>query len=372
MTGRMVRRLLLMACLLVATFTGGCWDSLDIKHQALVFGMAVDAAPGGGFMVSLQMPQPTPTAGRRETSLHGAARTVSVVAPTLVEAFPMAQSLVAQTLQFGHLRAVILGEELARSGAATEHVIESLIRSPAMDDSAFLLVAHGQARDILSSTAQPFVSLFINDLFDNVRQGLPVASRAVWEVLRDIETPGREPFAPGVTMTGEGLQLSGTAIFDGFRVVGWLDEAETRGFLFLTGRGDGLLIAVPTPHGEAGVQILYITSDQRPRVDNGRPVMEVSTRLTGVIMRKPPRLTLIDSGGFRAISRCTERQVEREMRSALDALQKRLKCDAAGMGRSFFYRMPAAWQKFNWKQEFPDLEVRITTHVVLKRKGLLK
>jgi spore germination protein KC len=371
-TGRIARRLLLMACLLVATLTGGCWDIMDIKDQALVFGMAIDAAPGGGFLVSLQVPQPTPSAGRQETSPHGTARTVSVVAPTLVEAFPMAQTLVAQALQFGHLRTVILGEQLARDSAASEHVLEALLRSPLIDDSAFLLVAHGQASDIINCPAQPFVSLFINDLLDNVRQGLPIGSRAVWEMLRDIQTPGREPFAPGVRATVEGPQVSGTAIFDGFRIVGWLDEAETKGFLFLIGRGDGLAIAVPTPDGEAGIQILTVTSHQLPRVENGRPVVEVSTRLTGVITRKPPRLTLIDSSAFRDITRYTEQQVEREMRLALNALQKRLNADAAGMGRSFYYRMPAVWQKLNWKREFPDLKVRITTHAVLSRKGLLK
>jgi spore germination protein KC len=373
MTRRATRALFLLALLAVAALpAGGCWDAVDLKDRALVFGVAIDRAPDGRLVTTMQVSQPAMGGQTRPTIFPGAARNVTVVTPTLNEVVPLVQSMLSQAVLLSHLRAIILGEELARDAGLAELVLETLMRSPSADDSAFLLVAHGRAQDILEVPTQPFPALFLNDMFDNAGQSLPVPRLALWEMLRAIEMPGREACAPGVRVAGTTIQVTGTAVFDGFHMVGWLDDVETRGLLWMLGRGTGLSFSLPTPAGQAGVQAVRTRVMLRPRTDGGRPAMDVTARLVGVVFRKPPRMRTITSRDFALIRRYTELEVERVMKRALDALQKRLMSDVVGMGRVFYYRRPALWEKLNWQEDFPRLPVRLRARVTLERKGLLR
>lgn len=363
--------LLAAAVVLLPLFAAGCWDISDIRDQALVFGIGLDDAPGEQFVMTLQVP--APSGGGRDARMPMSARTISVTGTSVPESLSRAQGSFSQTLFLGHLRVLVLGEAFARHPVKCQQVLDYVLRSPLVDATGYLVVAHGLAQDILNAPTRPPPALLLNSQFDTVRRGLPAVPRTLWETLRDIETPGRELVVPGARYDPQvGLVVAGVAVFDRYRMVGWLTEDESIGLTWFFGSESNRVISVKTPAGMAGINIVESRTARRPHVEDGRPVMDVTVSVIGVIVSKPVHLPSITSKDFAVIQSQTEAEIERRMAVTLQALQTRFKVDAVGMGRCFYYRQSAVWKRLNWQEEFPRLSVHIAVKATLKRKGLLR
>ncbi|MDY8026334.1 Ger(x)C family spore germination protein, partial [Paenibacillus polymyxa] len=134
-----VFRLLLV--LLVPMLLSGCWERQELNEMAFVLGMGLDKAESG-YKVTLQVVIPSAIASQAAGGTGGAGVPVivsSFTVPTIYEAQRKYNLVSARASYYGHIRILVIGEELARAGI--KEVLDMLKRSREPRNDFYAMVA---------------------------------------------------------------------------------------------------------------------------------------------------------------------------------------------------------------------------------------
>ena len=135
----------------------------------------------------------------------------------------------------------------------------------------------------LSVVPQVDLKLFIERL--NSKTAAAVAPRL--ELIRAGEKtdagdyPGTSGPAGAAEPKRQRLKLSGTAVFKGDRLVGWLNKAESRGLLWALGKAQSSIVVVKCPGDEsslASLELLELISKIKPEKRGNRIVITVEVQ----------------------------------------------------------------------------------------------
>ena len=299
------RRLVVAMLALGLALVPGCWSRKEINEITFISAVGLDRAEEGiRLTVQVAKPSQFPGAGGGGGGGGGGMERpvwlASVTGSTVFEAVKRLQEMSPRLPFFSHSMVYVIGEDLARAGIGP--VLDWLDRSQEPRRTAWLLVARGEARDILAARTEleRLPSRGINAIMDFI----PAASTALvptrlGDFLERLSSRTTQPVAGAIQLwenpgavtqaqiggppgggggggggrrglgTGGGggagtaaapppvpreLRVVGTAVFRGDKLAGFLDERETRGLLWVLGevRGGAVVIDRVPPASSAG------------------------------------------------------------------------------------------------------------------------
>lgn len=131
-----MRRLAL--CLIIGMLIpllAGCWDRNELNEISLVVGLGLDKVDDK-YKVSVQLVNPSRVAPKAGVSSNASpVVTFEESGKTLPEALRRMEVQVPRKLYFAHLRMIVLGEELAKSGISKP--LDFISRNPQMRTDFF-------------------------------------------------------------------------------------------------------------------------------------------------------------------------------------------------------------------------------------------
>ncbi|EKP94752.1 Ger(x)C family spore germination protein [Thermaerobacter subterraneus] len=370
------------ALLVLAAFVlTGCWDRVEINDRAIVLGMAVDRDQGGRFRVTLSVADPArfPRPGQQGSSQVGQ-KPVNYIqgsGRTLADALSLIQETVPRRLYYSHLKTVLIGEGAARRGIGP--VLDFLMRDAQPRLELMVAVTPGEAGPKFIRATPPLESLPADALREQIRLRLGIVV-PLYRLVRALYEPGQEPVLPRVElapvtnggMPVQGWFVNGVGVFKGDRLAGWLDNATTRGLMWLRGEIQHGTITVSLPGGSVSLRLLRAKTQLQPMVDGDRVVIRVQVATEDDLVDNPAGLEVSSPAAIRRIEELAAREIVRRAEEARTALQDRLGTDAAGFGATLRKRNPAAWAMLGprWDEVFPRVEVRYRVQVDVRRPGL--
>lgn len=372
--GRLARRLPVL-CLLLPLLAG-CWDGLELEQRALVLMVAIDGTDTG-VRVSLQLARPQTMAGSSgETSGSQGGEPVTVVTRAgkdVAAAIQAIQLSVDRELFFGHVRVVILSEEIGRRGAWA--YLEPLVGgSLSVPRTAWLFVVRGAAEKVLS--ARPALdrvpSTYLSNFFE---------TRLLLERPYDVTvggfhqrwvTPGEEPVAIWISALQEDQsapELLGVAAFKGDSYQGGLEREESLGWILtqnqrLLGR---LSIACPDGDGYFAVRFIRSSIRLRPEVSDGKLTgVAVVGSVSGRIGSAQCQVGALTLEGITQYERAFRAEIERLVSAAFVAAQAELDSDIIGFGKAVYRFAHPHWTgDADWAERFADLRLRVAVNACL-------
>lgn len=379
-----------MSLLLLLTLAG-CWDYHPITSRVFVLGMAVDLAPEGGYLISLQVPAPAklkPSGGGAPGGASGAAPGAEFslhygVGPTFIDALEAIQSHMDRVFFFGHMRTVIFGEDVAAAGLSP--LMEELVRYPQIDKLAWGMVARGApAREFLTlpCSQEGLSSLFLSKTFDNARvQDMTVPVNLSQFYIRAWE-PGYfeglptieispDAFAPGQS-SPVAIGARGFALFDDWKMVGWLSPEETRSLRFLRGTAEHVSFSLPDGGEGRFDEVRQMSAQTLIKVSldaNGAPRFEISVKVAGNLAGTAEQKIKLESGDVERIQQETASFLQARLAETVEHL-KESGSDVLGLGSRLFYRFPKTWDAIDWGSYYRTVPVTIKVKVKLLRTGL--
>ncbi|QIA26144.1 Ger(x)C family spore germination protein [Thermaerobacter sp. PB12/4term] len=374
---RRTAALLVLAALVLT----GCWDRVEINDRAIVLGMAVDRDEGGRFRVTLSVADPArfPRPGQQGSSQVGQKPVIYIQGSgrTLADALSLIQEVEPRRLYYSHLKALLIGEEAASRGIGP--VLDFLMRDAQPRLELMVAVTPGEAGPKFLQATPPLESLPADALRELIRLRLGIMV-PLHRLVRALYEPGQEPVLPRVELapaTNDGMPvkgwlIDGVGVFKGDRLVGWLDNATTRGLMWLRGEIQRGTITVSLPGGSVSLRLLHARTQLQPVVDGDRVVMLVQVATEDDLVDNPAGLEVSSPAAIRRIEELAAREIVRRAEEARIALQDRLRTDAAGFGAILRRRNPAAWARLGprWEEVFPRVEVRYRVQVNVRRPGL--
>jgi len=372
---------------------GGCWDRKELPELAIVLGTGVDRTADGRIRLTVQIARPSAFVAAGGGGGGGgdvpAGLVVWAEGETIEDAEMHLETKVPREVYWGHNMILVIGEEMAREG--TRMVTNFFHRNRQPRETIWLMVAKGEAKDFLEShSALEKTSAQAASFLARMKLGYSVSSREFDEMLA---SKGVQPVATRVevkragTTLGPGrekqpsnqkqVELTGVAVFREDKLIGWLDEHETRGLLWLKGEARrGIIAVVPSPgepEKEVSIKIRRAKTKIVPQYDGERLLFNVVIEAEGDMLEQQSRKDLAKPGKIKALEGAMAEEIQKRAAISLKKAQRGYGVDIFGFGDAFHRKYKKEWRKLKnrWDREFARAEVNISVKTHIRTTGLL-
>ena len=396
----MRRGMALALLIFFSLLSAGCWNRVELDERAIIAGFGVDAAREGGQMeVTVQVIRPAEVKAGTSAPA-GSPKAVVVYSGTGYTFFDCLRNLakaVGRKLFNAKAKIVVVGEELAEEGMGA--VTDLFDRNHELSTRSCLLIAKGRAKEVLKTEygTEKIWAYGIEHLVKASAAHGKSPRTEVRDFLRAVESKTTAPVVCAVEVVpGEGagglvgkngekgeketalpsknIVVSGAAVFSRYRLAGWLNEEETRGFLWATGKMKGGIVVVPSPGSEnkmIALEVIRASAKIKPEI-LGRAVrfaVEVKEE-ANLGEQQPDSLDITAPGAIEELEARSRAAIEREIGAAL-AKARALNADIFGLGEALRRQYPGEWEQMadQWDAVFPQVEVVAEVEARIRRTG---
>lgn len=407
-------RLTALVCLFAVLLTLGCNGARETDEVAFIITVGIDAAPGGQLNVTYRLARPSAVGG--ETGGGGAggkdeatSGIITVTAPSLAVARDLLNSEVARSPSLAHVKAIVLGEELARRGIGD--ILGPLLRFREFRGSMFVFVADNTTAERLIRANRPvieklparwveamvasanesgyFMRTFLHDFYMPLKAGsdspaavlvglAPKSGEARPSAGQATGEKTDEFLAGGIPVRGgDPVVMIGTALFRGDRMVGKLTSEETRMLAILTNEFKRGFLTVQDPlEPTKGINIhLRPGRDTKVSVSlaDRRPVIDVDVMLEGEVTAIGSGINYEAPAYNQTLEDRVSAVVRQDMEKTIRYMQQ-VGSDPANFGKYVrpLFNTYAEYRKFDFESKFPTAEVRVKVKTQLRRTGLMR
>jgi len=365
-------------------FMTGCWNQLEVNETAEAEGMVFDL-DGDQPSFSVQLAKPL----TKDQSGSAAAEPLNITqtAQTYTEAARKLLLSLPRLPIWAHAGVVIFGNDLVSRDLSP--AIDFIARNRNVRKSALVFVSKGATgRECLDAEVplESHSSAALKRLIRVEEQQLGIyMPKTLDQFLEDLATPGVEPVAPQIIVQEVGgkklLRLDGTAVFKDRKMVGSLDERESRGYRFLSPKwinGGLIIIQSPLDNSPSSNKFIAIelTRSQAivsPQIEgNQLKKMMIHVEAEGNFYEQTFEGNMLTLENINKLNEMSNEKIKEEI-SAVIMKAQLLDSDIFGWGRSIYRRNPALWQQVekDWPAIFPGVQTEITVNFQLRRTYLL-
>lgn len=387
----------LAACiplLLLPMLLSGCWERKELNELAFVLGLGLDKAEDG-YKVSMQVVIPSSITSQSAGGSGGSGVPVvlySFKVKTIYESLRKFNLVSPRSPYMGHIRVLVVGEELARDGLAETLDVIKRSREPRMD--FYVMVARKTTAEDVLKVLTPLDRLPANKLFNSLDKSYQISSKTVAvtldDFIEDLLDEGRNPVLTGVEMEGDPeaggdkanvertnpdarLHYKSVAIFRKDKLIGWMDDAVTVGYNYVIDNVTKNTGYFKDKNGSLVVmEALETTTKRKVKFINGEPHIFLSVEaLCNVEEIEGPDKIDTESKIHELELKTQERIVER-METAVKNITENYKVDVFGFGQLVYRKSPKAWLKLKEQENYlASLPVHYKASVTINRIGTI-
>ncbi|ABI67432.1 Ger(x)C family spore germination protein [Syntrophomonas wolfei] len=366
----MPRRLLILIVLFLLPSYSACWDIQELNNSAVCTGAGVELSREGKFIFSAQMVKPSaPGESGTQTST---AVVLSASGSGVADAARRFMLSLPRLPEWSSISTFIIGEELAREDMAM--LGDFLLRNRSLRPTVNLVLSRGcTPEDILSlpMPLSPYSGKGLETILDLQEKQLGIyVPTNVNEFVHKLTTAGIEPVVPQVSIEEKKLFINGTAVFKGRRIVGSLNEGESRGYRWMNARSfNGGIIDLVSPQNPGELVILEIkqfTSKTTPTLEQDHLKMKIKVQAELVFYEKSKTAELLTLSGKEELERLAAQEIKQEISACIKKSQL-LGSDILGWGYILQRHEPQLWESFsaNWGNIFPTWESDIEVETLI-------
>lgn len=389
-----MRKLGMLLLILAMLPISGCWGRVELNDLSIVTASAIDKMEDGKYLLTLQIAVPNmlgPASGSGSGgSGSGDGKKATVVVSekgvTMLDACRRLQKKLPRQLFFSHSRIIIIGEELAREGVAP--VLDFFVRYRESRLRSYILFSEGRAADILKINAK-WEKISAEEIREEEKRHI-----AIRIYLKDffnmLLTDGCEPIAAQVALrqsevenkdgsSGEEMHtvITGAAVFRKDKLVGWLDDAETRGSLWLRSELKSSIVTVEIPKDKGGGNISALAVRKatkiKPILRGGKLRIQADIYMENTVYENNSPLDMSDPKVIQYVEQELELETKRRIQSTIEKAHTTFNSDIFGFGNAVYRAYPKAWNrqyKDKWDDVFPELQVDVNAHAKVVHTGL--
>ncbi|HHY63828.1 MAG TPA: Ger(x)C family spore germination protein [Clostridiaceae bacterium] len=360
---------------------------------------------------------------------------ITLDAPSLLSGVSILNNSVPKILNFMHMKAIIISEKMAKSGKAGK-VVTGLMKYRQVRGTTNIIVCRGTAEEFIKAfhpyqgglitdsieelvTRAEYTGFITNstfmDMYDRIKsatsQFLAIygsvndgknlkesrsgeesdpESRESGEPEEEKPVSQNEGYGsgdkgrfriPGDYLAGEtpvkggpDIELFGSAVFDGDKMVGTLTGFETQMVRIAIGRLNRAAFTIQDPLSPDLYIPIEVKEFGTPKVSidlsGQRPMINMELKLEGDITSIPSRIEYEDEEKNRIFEQAFEEFIKTGLERTFKKGQE-LKTDVFDLGQvaiKQFLTIPE-WEKYKWKEKVLDAELNVKVDFIVRRTG---
>ncbi|NBD24163.1 Ger(x)C family spore germination protein [Paenibacillus glycinis] len=382
----------------------GCWDRLEIEDRAVVLGVSIDKAGSNTgsddvtnnqgtrerlsrdsirVAVQIALPGRIPLGpgegGGGTTNSQQTVWVIDVVGYSLDDAFMRLQQQVSSRIFFGHLRVIIMSEEIAKSGI--DNVNDYFRRNSEVRRMAWLMIAKGEAMPLLKAAPklERIPTLYLMSTLDEGINMGKFPQDYIGMFWSNASKKGQEGYLPYVALKKEqNVEIMGLAYFKGAHMMGKTKPLQIGGYMAIKGinpagyrvfvrlSGSSRMVMTSTTHRD---------TKWKAAIRDGHPHFMITIVLEVNVEEKlDMEFNLHDEGVLREIQD-VESKTATKMFGRLIRQTQEAGSDIFGFGEYIRAKKPGYWNakvktKEQWQEQYKEMTFDIKTFVNVRRVGM--
>jgi spore germination protein KC len=384
----------LILIFMILSLPTGCWD----RHEPDVLGIITMAAfdidrDSGLLRVGVQLANPLAggTAQKQQgggVSDRSPIWVVEATGHTVFEAVKNLELLSTRKLLWTHIETMLFSEELAKRGIRP--VLDFVDRERQVRLIARPFVVQGDINRLLEAEfpLEQFGGSALIKQFLSIQLELSVVPEvdSMRVLFHHLAMPGLELILPrAVVLEKENnppksskinpVLISGAAVFRGERLVGFLDNKETTGYLWVTGNARRAPLVLKCPGSEdelLTVEVFESKTELRPEIKGDKVRFKLFVRAEGRIQDFACPELPVEEAFINSLNRRMAAVIRNEIEMSLEKARE-LGADVFGLGNIIYRMKPQEWERLEgkWKEIFPEVMVDIEVEAIIRRPGLI-
>lgn len=368
-----------------------CWDKAEVEELAIVVAIALDKSEINNVRVTLQVINPKGVASGGGGGMGGGDKkataylNISNNGKTIFDAVRAMGSTVPRKLYFSHNQVIIISEELARDGLLD--LIDFFNRNPEIRRNNWLLISKSDVNQYHLLDAPNPIELVpaqrITGIIKDEQRSVAYAINQLGDFTELFSTPGTDAYTAAIHLVPDVtkeekmkvINISHTALFNRDKLVGWLNERESRGLLWISKKISDAAINIPMGEKEKYATISTVRSsfNMKPYItEEGQVIMDIEVKARGSISETDVYIDLSKPENIKKLENKMANQIQKDIILAVEKAQK-VNSDVFKFGAAVHRQYPEFWQKIggNWDQIYPTVEVSVQVDAKISRTGLI-
>lgn len=409
----MIRAVVTAFLLAAALVSSGCLGGKETDEVTYVICIGIDATDGKEIEVTYQIAIPKALGSGESGKSSGGGQEpvelVTVKAVNLAEARSLLNSVVSRSINLSHVKAFVFGEAFARKGVADFMSVAMRFRE--FRGTMYIgVVQNATAKEFLRSNSPRLESLsskYMENMFASADNSSYFVTSQIHEFYRRLKSNEGSPFAvlmginprrggdreqsplePGDKAkeytagnlprddTANPAEMLGTALFVGDKMVGTLNNQETRMVLLLQGKfGRGYLVVADPLVPDKDVNV-YLRLGRQPkiscRLEQGKWKINADVLLEGEISSLPSGVHYESPQYSQLLEQQVGRVIQQEMSQTLRKTQE-LGTDVVGFGACAARQFATydEYVKVNFEEIYTKAEITLHVKTTIRRSGLM-
>ncbi|ADK16929.1 Ger(x)C family spore germination protein [Clostridium ljungdahlii] len=383
------KKILIFFIIMPSIFLTGCWDSREINTLAITLCIGIDKTENG-YLVSEQVITPKVVASNKATT-ESPIVVYTAEGKDLDAAIRSITTKSSRKIYNAHLRMVIFNENVTKDGI--KDILDYFARAPEYrTDFYFAITKNTTAKEVLSVLTPieslPGVNMYKSLTMSN-KEWAPTKSIRIIELINSIILDGKNPVLTGIELTSgkvtpksindlkqsngiKKITYTGLGAFKKDKLVGWLNEDESKGYNYITGN---VKRTVGYSYYTDNIKITSDVTDAKSTVTsslvNGKPAINVHINVTQNIGAVGGDFDVSKEESKNIVNKMSEKRIKTLCEKSVHKAQTQLKTDVFGFGEVVHREYPKLWKKIKngWDTEFTHLPVNITVNVKTLQLG---
>jgi len=391
------KKIILLILVLILSFSlSGCFGSYEINDLAMVMSVGIDKGKKPGTVqVTAQIARPANARGQSGSPSAGTGEpiwTASAEGDSIFEAIRNLGRFTSRRIFWAHNFLLVISEDYAKDGIVD--IIDFFTRNHQMRLRTWVVVTPKKANEIIATKTglEIIPGESIDQLFryneiiaeaprtDIRRLASAYMSNSSHPVLAKVDLIERDVSAKQPEEFGSTPQvkLSGSAIFNRDKMVGWLSPTESRGLLWFIESVDNAIVKLECPSQPkkpVSIELKKNKFEVTPLYSNG----EVSFKVDLITYADLVELGCSTEDETKAIIKqlepALEKELKSEIKSVIEKAQRKYKVDFLKLGETFENRYPAEWNstfKDRWEEYFPSINMQVKVEAHINSSRLLQ
>lgn len=394
----MLRRLgLMILSLSVALLTGGCWDSQELNTLSIISATSIDRS-NGKWEISFQVVIPQSIATQTGGGSAGSQSPTTIFSTkgrSIAEAMQNASLETSRKLFFAHNSVLILSEDVARKEGVGE-ILDFFLRPFESRETMSVLLTKGKASNLLEVLIplEKISGNAIQRIIDQSQKNLSQAQNMrLIDFARMIASLDESAMAPELEVSGDltkqssldalkstrndaVIKLGELGVFRKDKLVGWIDQKDSRSVAWLSDRVSSMMVVVPcSAKGQENqllsYRVLKSSTKLEPKVIHGKSIILAKIQATGAIDESGCNLDLKNPGVIRDLERTISKQIGGEIMETWSHLQE-MNVDLAGFMNAIHRKDPSTWRKLmKTKRPIEEISLRVQVKINIEHTNMI-
>ena len=376
--------------LILSLLLTGCWDRRELNELGITLALGIDKVEDE-YQVTAQVVVPSEISTKSSTG-RSPVTLFQANGETVYEALRKLTKNSPRKIYPGHLRMLVIGEDLAEEGIGES--LELMSRDWEIRSDFYVVVAKDMTAGEVLNVTTTLESIPANKMFNTLE-----TSDTTWagtnaitldELIASLTSDGKEAVLTGILVTGD--QEIGTskqnvesitpaarivyddvAVFKKDKLVGWLTERESKGYSEIINDVQNTVTSISCPEeGKATIEIIQLDSKMKGKINKGKPEVDVNIKVKGNIGEVECQINLTEQKSIVELEKITEKKLEETINMTIESVQKQYESDIFGFGEAIHRSNPKEWKKIKeqWRDEgFSELSANVKVDVKLQHTG---